>query len=562
MGNKSSKSKNKRSISLPLHHPRTGDLDISSSIHANVSGHNTPLSERETSSAWYRYGVSVTDVYDVIEILGQGNMGEVFTVRRKVTGHHTNMTRNKLKESEDDLKLMLNKEEKARRESSSAGKSKIVYPVKLVKKRSGSGMKERKNSFSDLKAVGKTIKSRITKHNNSNHHVNPEEDSCLAPFIKSEEEEYYAASANATPRKEVSSAGSTQSTTPLKSAIKNREESKFTSGDLNNDHLGSSIDNGGGADDYYGPPSNTQEEEAATTQQPQGLTAINSNPKKHISRTKSTITTKPTSSTISANIGTAKTEVKQKVHFQRTFAVKTILTSRINKDQLDELVNEIMIMRKLDHPFVLKLYEVYHVKRKLRLVTELLTGGDLSSRKLNEYDTKNVIEQVLRALVYLHRMNIVHRDLKLENVLYENHSKSATVRLIDFGLSRTFDRSIAADYSRTPYTMSPETATALCGGGKSGKSKGISGGKGGGDKKNGEIPATDKTDVWAVGICAFIMLSGEFPFIKTDSDLKDDDKMNKLKKVSLCRSVLSSGCLYGHLFLILSCISLYHTPSI
>ena len=63
-------------------------------------------------------------------------MGEVFTVRRKVTGHHTNMTRNKLKESEDDLKLMLNKEEE-RRHSSAAGKSKIVYPVKLVKKRSG-----------------------------------------------------------------------------------------------------------------------------------------------------------------------------------------------------------------------------------------------------------------------------------------------------------------------------------------------------------------------------------------------------------------------------------------
>ena len=45
-------------------------------------------------------------------------------------------------------------------------------------------------------------------------------------------------------------------------------------------------------------------------------------------------------------------------------------------------------------------------KGKLWLVTELLTGGDLSSRKLNEHDTKNVIEQVLRALVYLHRMGM------------------------------------------------------------------------------------------------------------------------------------------------------------
>ncbi|KAL7528246.1 hypothetical protein ACHAXR_002350, partial [Thalassiosira sp. AJA248-18] len=122
--------------------------------------------------------------------------------------------------------------------------------------------------------------------------------------------------------------------------------------------------------------------------------------------------------------------------------------------------------------------------------------------------TKSVIEQVLSALVYLHRMGIVHRDIKLENVLYENHSKQATVRLIDFGLSRTFDRtSVAADYTRTPYTMSPETVGA----------------------KPGE-QMTDKTDVWAVGVITFVMLSGEFPFIKTNSDLKDQDKMDRLKR--------------------------------
>ena len=107
-------------------------------------------------------------------------------------------------------------------------------------------------------------------------------------------------------------------------------------------------------------------------------------------------------------------------------------------------------------------------------------------------------------------MGIVHRDIKLENIMYENHSKQATVRLIDFGLSRTFDRtSVAADYARTPYTMSPETAASM----------------------TGEL-TTDKADVWAVGVIAFIMLSGEFPFIKTNTDLNDQDKMGKLKRVS------------------------------
>ena len=87
-----------------------GDDPLANSSRENISGHGH-LSEREASSAWYRYGVSVTDVYDVVEVLGQGHMGEVFTVRRKTTGHHTNLTREKMKESEDDLKRMLMKEE-------------------------------------------------------------------------------------------------------------------------------------------------------------------------------------------------------------------------------------------------------------------------------------------------------------------------------------------------------------------------------------------------------------------------------------------------------------------
>jgi len=442
---------------------------ITKSLHG-LSVHHE-LSEREAASAWYRYGVSVTDVYDVVEVLGQGHMGEVFTVRRKVTGHHTDLTREKLKESEVDLKLLLKNEEEAKANNGGeATKTSDTVKSKrrtsLIRRGTSDGndrasTPRRKSRISGAAhKAKKVIKKKAGKKDGKGDILHEDANSNLAAFI--DLDDVFENPPNEPP--------STSTATPLKSII--RDDSKFRSGPSfgeSDDELGSSQRSRSNSGSFI--RSITNEDNADEI--------------------------------IKLNIS----NISKGVHFQRTFAVKTILTSRVNKDQLEELVNEIMIMRKLDHPFVLKLYEVYHVKRKLWLVTELLTGGDLSCRKLNEHDTKNVIEQVLRALVYLHRMGIVHRDIKLENVLYENHSKRATVRLIDFGLSRTFDRTaVASDYARTPYTMSPEAVS------------------------NNNEKMTDKTDVWAVGVITFIMLSGEFPFIKTNSDCKDQTKMEKLRR--------------------------------
>lgn len=434
---------------------KLNDRDAHHASFHDLSGHNN-LSEREATSAWYRYGVSVTDVYDVVEVLGQGHMGEVFTVRRKTTGHHTDLTRIKRKENEDDLKLILEKEKESKakaRETTNATRRIGMASNRRKSRRSLAGAAHKVNKVIKSKARGKDGKADGSDGDaNSN----------LATFIDKPEGAEEISQHNPP---------DTSTATPLKSIMRDGSESKFA---------------------------NHPSDEVSS----------------HSRGSTSSYVRK-----FSLDSSGEIVNVSRGVHFQRTFAVKTILTNRVNKDQLQELVNEIMIMRKLDHPFVLKLYEVYHVKRKLWLVTELLEGGNVSSRKLNEHDTKNVIEQVLRALVYLHRMGIVHRDIKLENVMYENHSKQATVRLIDFGLSRTFDRtSVAADYARTPYTMSPEAARS----------------------KTNEI-LTDKTDVWAVGVITFIMLSGEFPFIKTNTDCKDEKKMDKLKKADFHFGITWNG---------------------
>eukprot|EP01082_Thalassiosira_pseudonana_P015982 g14270.t1 g14270 contig9:1504932-1507607(-) len=427
------------------------------------------LSERETSSTWYRYGVDVTDVYDVVDHIGDGHMGEVFTVRRKTTGHHTDHTREKSKDSAKDLKELLEAHGGHMRKDSTASAS--------------GGKHVRKGSFGGL--LGKKL------NDESSASSTPRND---LPTPRSE---------SSTPRSgRKSLKGAVHKTAKVIKSIGKQAE-------------------GGGDDSDSRLDKYVRSDTSESHEPPKSPSA----PKKGIIKTESASKFSH-HSTLSVEDGGSGAgsdsdltdalsssfrrngKAKKGVHFQRTFACKTILTSRINKEQIQELVNEIMIMRRLDHPYVLKLYEVYHVKRKIWLVTELCTGGDLSTRKLNEHDCKNVVEQVLRALVYLHRMGVVHRDIKLENILYENHSKGATVRLIDFGLSRTFDRSSEfLDYARTPYTMTPEAAAAA----------------------NTEMEATDKADVWAVGIITWIMLSGDFPFIKSNLDLKDKDKMKKLE---------------------------------
>ncbi|KAL7525471.1 hypothetical protein ACHAXR_001019 [Thalassiosira sp. AJA248-18] len=309
--------------------------DIDTSFH-DLSGHGN-LSEREASSAWYRYGVAVTDVYDVVEVLGQGHMGEVFTVRRKTTGHHTNLTRERLRESEADLKSMLKKEQFNEHQASGAAgadgemstskrgrKASFSSPGRKssnagggVSGRPSLGGKAKSSRPSITGAIHKTKKvmKKVAKGDKGGIVLDEDANSNLAPFIKSNDdyESQHEPSKNTT-------------ATPRKSCIK--EEGKFSSSRSNaeredvlsnsmrNDSSGSFIRSG-----TYDSPTDIE-------------------------------------------------KAMKGVHFQRTFAVKTILTSRINKDQLQELVNEIMIMRKLDHPYVLKLYEVYHVKRKFALAWE------------------------------------------------------------------------------------------------------------------------------------------------------------------------------------------------
>uniref|UniRef100_A0A6U6K7F4 Calmodulin n=1 Tax=Odontella aurita TaxID=265563 RepID=A0A6U6K7F4_9STRA len=154
---------------------------------------------------------------------------------------------------------------------------------------------------------------------------------------------------------------------------------------------------------------------------------------------------------------------------------------------------------------IVQLFEVYKVKRKMWIITELCSGGDLTSRMegMTEADVVIILEQILRAISYMHKRNVCHRDIKLENIMYENPDVTSPIKLIDFGLSNKFtkgEKMLKA--CGTVYTAAPEL---LLGTGY-----------------------TEQTDIWSIGIVAWVMLSQAYPFMKALEEMNDEAKKEQL----------------------------------
>lgn len=123
-------------------------------------------------------------------------------------------------------------------------------------------------------------------------------------------------------------------------------------------------------------------------------------------------------------------------------AVKIITKASIKN--IDKFMIEVDILRKVDHPNIVRFYEWCEDDKNYYLVMELCTGGELFDRivgvgHFSEKMAANIMHQVLSSLSYCHHMKICHRDLKPENFIYENSSQESSLKLIDFGLSKIFE---------------------------------------------------------------------------------------------------------------------------
>ena len=119
------------------------------------------------------------------------------------------------------------------------------------------------------------------------------------------------------------------------------------------------------------------------------------------------------------------------------YALKSIQRGLITPDFEEELRNEIMILKTLDHPNIVKAYDIFDSEKEIYIVMELCSGGDLYMRNpYSEVQACKIVLQVTSAIKHMHENGVVHRDLKFENIMFENTSLDAQVKIIDFGLSK------------------------------------------------------------------------------------------------------------------------------
>ena len=144
-------------------------------------------------------------------------------------------------------------------------------------------------------------------------------------------------------------------------------------------------------------------------------------------------------------------------------AVKTIHKKSLRSDEeLETLFNEVSVLRNLDHPNILKLYEFYQDEKNFYLITELCNGGELFDRiishgSFSEAMAANYMKQILSVVLYCHERHISHRDLKPENFLLDTSAEDANLKVIDFGTAQFFTpgNPMTAKFG-TPYYIAPE----------------------------------------------------------------------------------------------------------
>jgi calcium-dependent protein kinase len=172
-----------------------------------------------------------------------------------------------------------------------------------------------------------------------------------------------------------------------------------------------------------------------------------------------------------------------------------IIQCKSLSDNISSTINkEINILKNLDHPNIIKVYEFFQSEKYVYIINELCTGGELFDKIVDvkffsENVASNIMRQLLSAVAYCHENGVIHRDLKPENILIENSEEKDKdffhIKVIDFGTCEIFKKKKLTEQIGTSFYIAPEVI------------------------KNSY---NEKCDLWSCGVILYILLCGSPPF--------------------------------------------------
>ncbi|XP_078675681.1 serine/threonine-protein kinase MARK1-like isoform X17 [Branchiostoma floridae x Branchiostoma belcheri] len=186
----------------------------------------------------------------------------------------------------------------------------------------------------------------------------------------------------------------------------------------------------------------------------------------------------------------AKVKLARHVPTGKEVAIKIIDKTQLNPSSLQKLFREVRIMKMLNHPNIVKLFEVIETEKTLYLVMEYASGGEVfdylvAHGRMKEKEARAKFRQIVSAVQYCHQKRVVHRDLKAENLLLDS---DMNIKIADFGFSNEFTPGNKLDtFCGSPPYAAPELFQ--------------------GKKYDGP-----EVDVWSLGVILYTLVSGSLPF--------------------------------------------------
>eukprot|EP01137_Pigoraptor_chileana_P020133 Opistho-2@82104 len=183
------------------------------------------------------------------------------------------------------------------------------------------------------------------------------------------------------------------------------------------------------------------------------------------------------------------------------YAVKIVQKNSLTGRAKNDIMSEALILKSIDHPFIISMHEVFESPIKVYFVLEYANGGEVfnkiqESGPFPDHEAKYLFAQMLLGVQYLHDKGIAHRDLKPENVLLSVINRRSIIKITDFGLAKLVEVTMRTMCGTLTY-LAPEVL------------------KNGGHRDR----YTSAVDCWSLGVILFVFLSGTTPFNETPTSL-------------------------------------------